>query len=101
MIVRLWHGITPAAKADAYLRYLEASGVKDYRATPGNLGVQILRRLADDQAHFLLVTRWESWEAVRRFAGDDVERAVYYPEDRDYLLELEPHVLHYEIAGEY
>ena len=101
MIVRMWHGVMPAAKANAYLMYLEATGVRDYRATPGNLGVQILRRFMGEQAHFLIVTRWESWEAIRRFAGDDVERAVYYPEDRDYLLELEPNVTHYEVAGEY
>ena len=36
-------------------------------------------------------------EAIRAFAGDDVERARYYPEDREYLLQLEPRVAHYEV----
>ena len=97
MIARTWHGMVPAAKADAYHRFLVGSGLKDYRATPGNRGVYILRRFEGDRAHFLLVSLWDSMEAVRRFAGDDVEKAHYYPEDPGFLIELEPSVTHYEV----
>jgi heme-degrading monooxygenase HmoA len=97
MIMRIWHGATPAAKADAYLEYLKATGVKEYRAVPGNLGVQVVRHVGAERADFLTVTWWESLGAVRGFAGEDVERAVYYPEDDDYLLEREPTVAHYEV----
>jgi heme-degrading monooxygenase HmoA len=100
VIARLWHGAVPEAKADAYLEYLERTGIPDYRATPGNRGVQVLRRTEDGRTHFLLLTLWESWDAIRAFAGDDVERARYYPEDEAFLLELEPRVTHYEVAGE-
>lgn len=99
MIARLWHGAVPAEKAAAYERYLEKTGLPDYRATPGNLGVRVLRRVEGDVAHFLLVTFWDSWDAIRAFAGDDVDRARYYPEDEEFLLELEPRVLHYEVIG--
>jgi len=99
MIARIWHGITPAAKADAYLEFLQRSGVPDYEATPGNQGVYILRRLDGEQAHFLTLTFWDSLQAIQAFAGEDVEKAKYYPEDRDFLLEFEPTVAHYEVLS--
>ena len=69
MIARTWHGVTEAAKADEYLDYLNKTGVAEYRATPGNLGVYVLRRIEGNRAHFLLLTLWESEEAIKRFAG--------------------------------
>jgi heme-degrading monooxygenase HmoA len=100
MIARLWHGAVPASKAEEYARYLEATGLPDYRSTRGNRGVFVLRRLEGDRAHFLLITLWEDLDAIRRFAGDDLERARYYPEDTRYLLELEPRVTHYEVLDQ-
>lgn len=97
MIARIWHGRVPAAKADAYHAYLELTGLPDYAATPGNRGVLALRRTEGDVTHFVLTTLWDSMEAIRAFAGHDPERARYYPEDDDYLLEREPLVTHYEV----
>ncbi|HEU0078861.1 MAG TPA: hypothetical protein VFQ76_14500 [Longimicrobiaceae bacterium] len=99
MIARLWHGMVPEEKGDAYLDYLNRTGVPGYRATEGNRGVQVLRRTEDGRTHFLLVSLWGSWDAIRSFAGDDVERARYYPVDEEYLLEMEPRVTHYEVVG--
>src|SRR3990172_12280021 len=98
MIARTWHGATPASKAYGYVEFLEKSGVKDYRATKGNRGVLVLRKVSGDRADFLLVSLWDDLDAVRRFAGPDVEKAFYYPEDKDFLLEFEPTVIHYEVA---
>lgn len=100
MIARLWRGVVPAEKADVYLAYLERTGLADYRATPGNRGVQVLRRIEGDAAEFLLVTWWDSWEAIRRFAGAEPEKARYYPEDAAFLRELEPTVRHFEVVRE-
>lgn len=100
MIARTWHGAVPADKGDAYHAYLLETGVPDYEATPGNRGVTVLRRAEGDVVHFLLITLWESLDAIRAFAGDDVERARYYPEDEAFLLELEPTVTHYEVAAQ-
>lgn len=97
MIGRTWHGRVPTAKADAYMAYLRRTGLADYRATPGNRGVLVLRRADGEVTHFLLTTLWESEEAIRRFAGNEYTRARYYPEDDDYLLEREPYVTHYEV----
>ncbi len=99
MIARTWHGVTPAAKADAYYDYLEASGVKEYRRTKGNRGVYVFRRIEGDRAHFLLVSLWDSYESIRAFAGEDLEKARYFPKDREFLLEFEPHVTHYEVLA--
>ncbi len=99
MIARIWHGVTPATKADAYVEYLEASGVKEYRRTKGNRGVYILRSVRGDRADFLLVSLWDSYDAVRTFAGHEVEKARYFPNDREFLLEFEPNVAHYDVLA--
>jgi heme-degrading monooxygenase HmoA len=98
MIARIWRGVTPAEKAEQYLEYLLETGLKDYRTVPGNRGVQVLRRTSEGKTEFLLISFWESYEAIHAFAGDDLERAVYYPKDQEFLLELEPKVTHYEVA---
>jgi heme-degrading monooxygenase HmoA len=97
LIARTWHGRVPAAKADAYHEYLLRTGVANYAKTAGNRGVYVLRHREGKVAHFLLITYWESVEAIKGFAGEDYERARYYPEDDDFLLEREPFVTHYEV----
>ena len=97
MIARMWHGRTKAAVADEYLEYLNRSGIPDYRCTPGNRGAWVFRRIEGDVAHFITLTFWESREAIRAFAGDNIEVARYYPEDKRFLLEFEPGVVHYEV----
>lgn len=100
MIVRTWRGATKAEDADAYLQYLHETDFSQYRATPGNLGVLGLRSIAEGRAEFLLLTFWESEEAIRRFAGDDIGRAVFYPEDDRFLLEKEDRVRHFDVVFE-
>lgn len=99
MIVRIWHGRTSREAADAYAAFLERRAVPDYRSVAGNLDVLVLRRDEGEVTHFLTVTRWESEQAIRAFAGDDLLKAKYYPEDRQFLLEFEPTVQHYAVAA--
>ncbi len=99
MIARVWHGRVPTHRADAYYDYLCRTGLADYAGTPGNRGVQVLRRAEGAVTHFLLTTFWDSLDAIRAFAGPDAERARYYPEDDAYLLEREPRVTHYEVLA--
>ncbi len=98
MIARLWHGL-PQLKAKAYRAFLNARAIADYRSVPGNLSVHVLERREGDVTHFITLTFWESLDAIRAFAGDDLERAKYYPEDGGFLLEFEPGVAHYDVAG--
>ncbi len=96
-IARIWRGRTLAAKADEYQSYLDKSGISRVRATPGNLGVTVLRRNDGEKTEFLVLSIWESVDAIKKFAGEDYQKAVILPRDREYLLEVEPNVLHYEI----
>ena len=96
MITRIWHGRTTSADADEYLHLMRSIAIPDYRATPGNKGAYALRRIEGDVAHFLMVTFWESEDAIPAFAGDDVTFAKYYDFDKDFLLEMEPASTHYE-----
>ena len=97
MIARTWHGVTPAEKADEYLRLMLTIAVPDYKAIPGNRGVYVMRRIEGGEAHFLLLTLWESENAIRQFAGPDMSAAKYYEFDREFLLELEPAATHYDV----
>lgn len=97
MIARTWHGAVRSEDAERYHQYLLDTGLRDYERSAGNRGVYVLRRVEGNVAHFLLVTLWESWDAIRDFAGSDPEKARYYPEDERFLLELEPTVTHYEV----
>ena len=97
MTARVWHGVTRESNGERFHEYIMRTGVKDCRATNGNCGVLILRRTHQGRTHFLFVSLWESFEAVRHFAGNDIEKAVYYPEDENLLLELEPTVAHYDV----
>ena len=99
-VARIWRGRTLAAKADEYEAYLFASGIRRVRATPGNLGVTVLRRAEGDQTEFLVISIWESLDAVKRFAGADYEKAVILDRDREYLVEVEPTVRHYAVEKE-
>jgi heme-degrading monooxygenase HmoA len=98
MIARSWHGRVPTSKAEAFDAHLRKTGLPDYQATPGNLGVLVLRRTEGNETHFLLTTLWESVDAIKRFAGEDHERARYYPGDDDYLVEREPFVTHHDVV---
>lgn len=99
MIVRMWHGRTLPEKADAYAAFLAERAIPDYRSTEGNLAAHVLRRDEADATHFVTLTHWVSEEAIRAFAGDDLMKAKYYPEDAGFLLEFEPQVVHYRVAA--
>jgi heme-degrading monooxygenase HmoA len=96
----MWHGRVPTGKALAYREFLNRRAIPDYQSVPGNLSVHILERADGEVTHFITLTFWENMAAIAAFAGDDVEAAKYYPEDRDFLLEFEPRVVHYEVVGQ-
>lgn len=98
MIARTWQGSTSESQSYAYTEYLKRTGVKDCRATPGNRGVLVLRRVDAGRADFLFISLWDSLDVIRNFAGADIQRAVYYPEDPDYLISMTPEVVHYEVT---
>jgi heme-degrading monooxygenase HmoA len=96
----MWHGRVPSSKAQAYREFLKARAIPDYQSVEGNISIHILERSEGAITHFITLTFWKDLDAVKAFAGDDVEAAKYYPEDRDFLLEFEPNVMHYEVVGQ-
>jgi heme-degrading monooxygenase HmoA len=100
VIARIWTGAVRLADADAYAEYIRETGLAEYVATPGNRGAWMLRRDDGDRTEFITLSFWDSLDAIRAFAGDDIEAAVYYPEDDRYLIARGPRVRHYVVTGE-
>jgi heme-degrading monooxygenase HmoA len=98
VIARTWRGWTKREDADAYFEYVEETGGRAARSTPGNLGFYVLRRDQGDRTEFVTMSLWESQDAIRAFAGDNLE-VVFYPDDDRFLVDRETFVTHYEIAG--
>lgn len=97
MIARIWQGRIRARDVDAYRAYIASTGLTDYRATPGNRGAQMLTRVEGDVGHVITISFWDDVESIRAFAGDDVTRARYYPEDQRFLLDFPERVEHYDV----
>ena len=97
MIARLWHGMTRLSDADGYAEFMKVRAAPDYGSVDGLERLYFLRRDESDVAHFLLVTIWDSMDSVKQFAGDEPEKAKYYSEDDDFLLEKEVTSALYEV----
>jgi len=97
VIARTWRGWTSADDADRYADYVNETGVPGLAGTEGNRGVYMLRRIEGDRAEFIVLSLWESLDAIKAFAGDDIEKAVFYPEDENFLIEREWTCVHYEV----
>lgn len=97
MIARIWHGRVSKEKADEYADFLQERAVPDYGSVEGLQDLIFLRRNAEDAAHFVLITLWDSIDAVKKFAGAHPEKAKYYPEDDHFLLEKEDESALYEV----
>jgi hypothetical protein len=97
MIARRWHGRVSGGKASEYLQLMAEVGLPDYRSTRGNRGAWCLYRRDNGVVHVEMFTLWDDLSAIRRFAGDDLAKAKYYDFDPDYLMEMEPEVVHFEV----
>jgi antibiotic biosynthesis monooxygenase (ABM) superfamily enzyme len=100
MIMRVWRGITPKEQGDAYLEHLQQTALPALAEQPGQCGAWVLRRVQGDRCEFQLLTLWDSMDALRAFAGDQPERAIYFAEDDKFLLDMEPLVRLYEVVDE-
>jgi heme-degrading monooxygenase HmoA len=88
VIAREWRGKVRTADAEEYLAYVKKTGMAEYRACAGNRGAWLMRRdLGDETTEIVTLSFWDSRESIREFAGDDIERAVFYPEDDRFLVE--------------
>jgi heme-degrading monooxygenase HmoA len=99
MIARTWRGAVRASDAEAYADYIDRTGLAAYATTPGNRGAWLLYRVEDELAEVLTLSLWTSLDAIRGFAGDDIERAVFYPEDDRFLVERDLVARHWVVGG--
>ena len=97
VVARVWHGRVLTSKADEYYAYLKEAGIDRIEAIEGNLGAQVLRRTDGKSTEFTVISYWESRDAIKKFAGEDIEKTHFLPKDKQYLLELEPKVKHFDV----
>jgi heme-degrading monooxygenase HmoA len=99
MIARIWHGWTRRKDSDAYEKLLNEevfAGIASKRI-PGYKGIRLLRRTVGEEDEFVTIMWFDSWEAVKQFAGDDYEQAVVQPRARALLLRFDARSRHYEL----
>jgi heme-degrading monooxygenase HmoA len=99
MIVRVWRGVVRLDDADEYAGYIRDTGFAEYAETSGNRGAWMLRCDQGDRTELATLSLWENVDAIRAFAGDDIEAAVLYPEDARYLVG-ESTVTHYQVVDQ-
>jgi heme-degrading monooxygenase HmoA len=96
----MWRGWVRTADRAAYVDYIESTGMAEYRATEGNQAAWMLARdLGDGRTEIVTLSFWASRDAIRGFAGDDIEQAVFYPEDERFLVDRETTVSHFDVVA--
>jgi hypothetical protein len=99
MILRRWTGRIRTADEAEYRDYIVGTGGSDYTSTHGNLGWQMLfRDLGDGTSEVTTLSWWTGLDVIRGFAGEDYQRARYYPDDDRFLLDRPPNVDHFRVA---
>src|SRR5437762_11405114 len=100
MVIREWRGRADLSKAQAYPAHFREKVLPELRHAPGFLGALLNRRRVDDKVEFLVLTRWQSMDSIRGFAGADIAKAVVEPGAVAALIDFDSHVRHYEVVEE-
>lgn len=96
-IMREWRAEIRRPLRQAYVEYVTATGIAAYRRTPGNLGACIACRDLDaERSEVVTLSWWTDLDAIKGFAGSDIDRARYFADDDRYLLTRPDNVLHYD-----
>jgi heme-degrading monooxygenase HmoA len=99
IVARMWRGRVPTARADEYAKYLFDSGLVKIRQIPGNLGAEMLRRADGDVTEFVVISYWPNRESIKAFAGENIEKASFLPRDREFLINPDEFVRHYDVTN--
>ena len=97
VIIRIWRGWTRPEDTEAYAEYILGTGIAEYKATPGNRSAYLISRPDGDRTEFLTVSFWDDHESIIAFAGEDIDQAIFYPEDDVFLVERETTVKHFQV----
>lgn len=98
-IMRTWSGVIRTTDREAYRDYIMTTGLSGYRTTPGNIDAwMVYRDRGDGTTEVVTISLWESRGAIVQFAGRDIAKAVFYPEDEKYLVDRDLSVRHYDVV---
>jgi heme-degrading monooxygenase HmoA len=97
-VARVWHGKVPRSRADAYQAYLDKEGVQKLRLIKDNLGAQMFRRDDGDVTEFIVISYWPNRDAIHAYAGADIEKVHDLPRDKEFLIDPERTVKHFDIV---
>jgi heme-degrading monooxygenase HmoA len=100
MIARIWHGTTRVEDYEVYTEFMKSEAIPDYKKTDGFIKLTFLRNITDNIGHFTLITFWDNLDVIKNFAGENYEKAKYYVQDQEFLLNFEENVAHYEVFAE-
>ena len=100
MVERHWRGIAFPDKADQYIYHLTHETLPELEAMPGFKGLSILRRDTEKSTAFLIITRWETPDAIRQFSGNDLEVAVVPDVVKSMMLQYELRAEHYTVVSQ-
>ena len=96
-IMREWRAEVRRALKDEYVAYVKATGIAGYRQAPGNLGALVATRDIDaERTEIVTLSWWKDEASIKAFAGSDISRARYYPEDDRFLLTRPDTAQHYD-----
>lgn len=98
MIARMWRGSAFPEKAEEYVNHLQTSVLPELRQIEGFQGVTLMRKDSTQGAEFIVLTLWESMDAIRTFAGDNAEVAVVAPAAQGLFREYDSTVRHFEVV---
>lgn len=99
MIARHWRGVAKADRATDYIDHLRAETFPALEKLPGFVSASILRRAVPEGVEFLIVTEWQSLDAIRAFAGDDIETAVVPQAVQEMMIEFDRVARHFDVVG--
>lgn len=100
MIARIWKGKTKIEHLEEYTEFMKVRAIPDYKKTDGFVKLSFLKRTDHEYAYFNLITYWTDLKVIENFAGPDLEKAKYYEEDKNYLIDFPEKVTHYEVFAE-
>ena len=99
-IIRVWYGLAKSKHADSYGNHVKNDIFPLFSKMQGNLGAKVLRRDVDEGVEFAVITAWDSMEAIKKFAKDDIDKAVVAEAAQPYFIRYDKHVSHFTVDSE-
>lgn len=100
MTVRIWEGKTRIEHSEIYTKIIEERDIPDYKKTSGFIKLSFLKRSDPKFTYFKLLTFWTDLNAIKNFTGPNLDQAISYGEDKQYLIDFPGNVKHYKVFTE-